>query len=122
MAEKVELVALFGAEPSRHALRRGVFLVDAVDDAVEFEGRKAPIDRCPRGLDRIALAAKFAGDAPADFKTRPARRKPWPDPADELAAGFFLDHEHAEAMQRPMPGHDRRVAPSRQLGRDRLAV
>src|ERR1700726_4826242 len=120
MAEQVKLISLFGAEPSRHALRRGVFLVDAVDDAVEFEGRKTPIDRCPRGLHRIALAAKLAGDAPADFKTRPARREPRADTADEFAAGFFLDHEHAEAMQGPMPGHDRRVAPSRQLGGDRL--
>src|ERR1700686_89820 len=107
MTEQVEPASLFGTEPSCHRLRRGVFLVDAGDDAVEFEGRKRPVDRRPRCLTRVALAAKFAGNAPSDFKTRPARWKPRPDPADEFSGRFLLDHEHADTMQHPMPGHDR---------------
>ena len=36
------------------------FLIDAVDDLVEFEGRERPVDRRPRRLQCVALAAKFA--------------------------------------------------------------
>jgi hypothetical protein len=72
MAEQVDLVLLFGAEPPRQGLGRGVFAVDAVDDLVEFEVRERPVDRCPRRFDRITLAAKPAGDAPADFEARRA--------------------------------------------------
>jgi hypothetical protein len=93
-----------------------------MDDAIEFEGRERPVDRRPRRFHRIALAAKFAGDAPADFETRPARRKPRPHPPDESSAGFFLDHEHAEAVHHPMPGHDGGVAPADQFVGDGLAV
>src|ERR1700738_4032925 len=59
MAEQVDLVFLFGPEPSRDGLWRDAFAVDAVDDLVELEGRERPIDRCPRRLNRVALAAKF---------------------------------------------------------------
>src|SRR5664279_2047743 len=103
MAEQIELVFLAGAEPPRHGLRRGVFAVDAVDDPIDLETRERPVDRGPRRFDGVALAAKFAGNAPADLKARPARRKPRPDPSHEFAGAFFLDHEQAEAMQRPMP-------------------
>ncbi len=68
MAEQVNLALLFGAEAPGHRLGRGIFAVDAVHDLIELEGRKRPVDRCPRRLERIALAAKLAGDAPADFK------------------------------------------------------
>src|SRR5258707_8281891 len=60
MAEQVDLVRLFGPEPSCHRLRRGVFLIDAMDNLVEFEGRERPVDRRPRRLQCVALAAKFA--------------------------------------------------------------
>src|SRR5258706_4903302 len=100
MAEQVGLALFFGPEPPCHGLRRRVFVVDTVDDPIEIEGRERPIDRRPGRLDCIALAAKFAGDSPADFKAWPTRRKPRSDPSDEFSAGFFLDHEHAGTVQR----------------------
>src|SRR5713226_5326696 len=109
MAEQVGFTLLFGPEAPRHRLRCRVFAVDAVEDPVQFEGRKRPVDRRPRRLERIALAAKLAGDAPADLKARPARRKPGSYPPDEFSTGFFLDNKHAGAVQRPMPGHHSRV-------------
>jgi hypothetical protein len=122
MAEQVDLAALCGPEPARHRLRWGVFAIDAVHDFIEFEGRKRPVDRRPRRLDRITLAAKIARDSPANLETRPARRKPRPHPADIVAGGFFLDYEHTHSMQHPVPGHHGRVAPSCQLGGDGLAI
>src|SRR3981081_4636435 len=108
MAEQNDLAALFGAEPPRHGLRRRIFAIDAMDDFIDLEGRKRPIDHRPGRLDGVTLAAKFAGDPPTDFKPRPVLRTPWPDPPGEFARGFFLDHEHADAIQHPMPRHDRR--------------
>src|SRR5712664_1578325 len=122
MAEQVGLALFFGPEPSGHGLRRRVFVVDAVDDLIKLEGRESPVDRRPRRFDSIALAAEIAGNTPADFKARPARRKPRPDPSSESSACFFLDHEHAHAMQRPMPGHDGRVPPPDQLVGYGLAI
>ena len=81
-----------------------------------------PVDRRPRRFDRITLAAAFAGDAPADLKARPARRIQRPDASDKSAACFFLDREHAEAMQRPMPRDDGGVAPAASRLGDGLAV
>src|SRR3984885_4636095 len=103
MPEQIDLVLLAGAEPPRHGLRGDVFAIDAMDDAVDLEGREHPVDGRARRLDGVAPAAKIAGDAPADLEARPARRKPRPDPSDKFASALFLDHEHAEAMQRPMP-------------------
>ena len=57
--------------------------------AVDLESRKRPVDRRPRRLDRIALAAKLLRNAPADFEARPTRRKPRPHPADVFAATTF---------------------------------
>jgi hypothetical protein len=93
-----------------------------VHDLIELEGRKRPVDRRPRRLERVALAAKLAGDTPADFKARPARRKPRSNPPDEFPAGFFLDNKHAGTVQRPMSGHHGRVAPSRQFAGGGLAI
>src|SRR6266550_289687 len=115
MAEQVGLALLFGPEPPCHRLRCRVFEVDAMDDAIELEGRERPIDRRPRGFDRVTLAAKIIGDIPADFEARPPRRKPRPDPACEFSACPFLDHKHADAMQHPVPGHGGRVPPPDQL-------
>jgi hypothetical protein len=122
MAEQIGLALLFGPEPPRHGLRRRVFAVDAMDDPVEFEAGERPVDRRPRRLDRIALAAKLTGDAPADFKTGPAWRKSGSYSPDEFAGGFFLDHKHADATQDPMSGHDGRIAPPDQLVGDGLSV
>src|SRR4029079_2118754 len=76
----------------------------------------------PRRFQRVALAAILFGDTPANLKAGPARRTPRPHPPDIFAARFFLDGEHAETMQRPMPRHHGGVAPAAQLARDRLAV
>src|SRR6266576_3620858 len=122
MAEQVDLALLFGAEAPGHRLRRRIFAVDAVHDLIELEGRKRPVDRCPRRLERVALAAKLAGDTPADLKARPARRKPGSYPPDEFSAGFFLDSKHAGTVQRPMSGHHCRVAPSHQFAGGGLAI
>jgi len=48
-----------GAEAPRHGLRGDILGIDAVHDFVEREGRKRPIDRRTRRLDRVALAAEF---------------------------------------------------------------
>ena len=61
MAEQVGLALFFSAEAPGHGLRRRVFVVDAVDDVIELEGREHPIDRRTRRFDSIALAA--ASDA-----------------------------------------------------------
>src|SRR6266446_7727539 len=122
MAEQVHLALLFGAEAPGHRLGRRIFAVDAVHDLIELEGRERPVDRCPRRLERVALAAKLAGDAPADFKARPARWKPGSYPPDEFSAGFFLDNKHAGAVQRPMSGHHSRVTPSHQFVGGGLAI
>src|SRR6202043_1483676 len=112
MAEQVELPFNSGPEASCHALGRDIFAVDTVNDLLDLEIRESPIDRRPRGFGGIALAAKIAGDAPAYFKTRPARRTPRSHPPGEFAAALFLNYKHADAVQQPMPGHDRRVPPS----------
>ena len=96
--------------------------INAMDDLVGLEGRKYPVDRRPRRFHRVALAAVLPGDAPANLKAGPARRRPRPDASDIFAARFLLDGEHAEAMQRPMPGDHRGVAPAAQLACNRLAV
>ena len=122
MAEQVDLALL--SAPSRRATACDAEFSRSMQWMIRssLEGRKRPVDRRPRRLDRIALAAKFLRNAPADFKTRPARRTPRPDPSGEFAARLFLDHEHADAVQRPMSGHDRRVAPADQRLGDGLAV
>jgi hypothetical protein len=74
-----------------------------MDDAIDLEARERPVDRGTRRFDGVALAAKFAGNAPADLEAGPAGWKLRPDPPDKFAGAFFLDHEQAEAMQRPMP-------------------
>src|SRR5258708_40013357 len=110
MTEQIGLALFFGPEPPCHRFGGGVVAVDAMDDPVELEGREDPVNRRPRCLDRVALAAKLFRNTPADFKARPARRKPWAYPPDKFAGGFLLDHEHADAMQDPMTGHDGGVA------------
>src|SRR6266481_4540855 len=122
MAEQVGLALFFGPEAPGYGLRRRVFLVDAVDDVIELEGREGPIDRRTRRFDGIALASETAGNAPADFKARPARRKPRAHPPNESSAGFFLVHEHAGAMLRPVPGDDGGVPPAGQLVGHGLAI
>src|SRR5258705_12702173 len=115
MAEQAHLALLSGAEAPGHRLGRGILAIDAVHDLIELEGCKRPVDRRPRRLERIALAAKLAGDAPADLKARPTRRKPGSYPPDEVSAGFFLDHKHAGTVHRPVTGHPGRLAPSHQF-------
>src|SRR5690349_8817802 len=88
-----------GAEPARYRLRGRVFAIDAVNDPIELEGRKRPVDRGPRGLNRIAVAAKLLCDAPADLEAGPDRRIERTDAADEFAARLFLDHERAKTVQ-----------------------
>ena len=61
-------------------------VIDAMDDFVDLEGGKHPVDRRPRRFHRITLATVFPGDAPADLKTRPLRRRKWSDPSDIFAA------------------------------------
>src|SRR6266481_7931995 len=117
MAEQIGLALDFGPEPPCHGLGGDILTVDAVDDLLELEGRKRPADRRPRRLERVAVAAKLAGNAPADLKARPARWKPGSYPPDEFSAGFFLDNKHAGAVQRPMSGHHSRVTPSHQFVR-----
>src|SRR5260370_25192850 len=122
MAEQVHLALLFSAESPGHRLGRGILAIDAVHDLIELEGCKRPVDRSPRCLERIALAAKLASDAPADLKARPTRRKPGSNAPDEVSAGFFLDHKHAGTVQRPVTGHHGRVAPSHQFAGAELAI
>ena len=55
MAEQFDFTILAGAQPPRHTLRRDVLAIDAVDDLLDVEGRKRPIDRRPRGLGRVPL-------------------------------------------------------------------
>src|ERR1700676_4549151 len=92
MTEQIGLALLVGPEPSCHRLGGGIFAVDAMNDAVDLEGRERPVDRRARRFDRVALAAKVFRDSPADLKARPARRNPRADAADEGAARFFLDY------------------------------
>ena len=95
--------------PSRRAtrLRRDVLAIDAVDDLVDLEGRKRPVDRRPRRFDRIALAAKFVGDAPADLKARPARRTTTARRARQTCRSIFprprTCRSHAAPNVRPSP-------------------
>src|ERR1700675_3967641 len=112
MTEQVDLAVNHRPKPPRHALRRGIFAIDAVDDLFDLETRKRPVDRRSRRLDRITLAAKFAGYPPADLKPRPAPGPPPPPPSCEFAGALFLDPKHADAVQHPMPGHDRCVPPA----------
>src|SRR5918999_3140127 len=90
-------------QPPRDGLRRCVDGFDAMNDLVDLEGREHPVDRCPRRFHRVALAAVFAVDAPADLKTRPPRWAPRPDAADIAAARVFLDGENYGNVPRPMP-------------------
>ena len=122
MAEQHRLALRMRAEPPRDGLRGRIFAIDAVDDPVQFECRKRPVDRGPRRFDGITLAAELLCDTPTDLEPRPDRRIERADASDECAAGLFLDHEHAEAMQHPMPGHERGVAPADHRLRYGLAV
>jgi hypothetical protein len=69
MAEQFDLATLARTQPARHTLRGDILAIDTVDDFLDIEGRKRPIDGSPRRLNRVTLAAKFAGDAPADLKS-----------------------------------------------------
>src|SRR6188472_486080 len=89
-----------------------------MDDFADLKVGKHPVDRRPRRFHGVTLAAVCAVDAPADFKTRPARWAPWPDATDIAAARFFLDGEHAETVECPMPRYDSGVAPAADLGGD----
>src|SRR5215212_2600959 len=100
------------AEPPRYGLRGRVLAIDAVDDPLQFERRKRPVDRGPRRFDGIALATEFRCHTPADLKPWPDRRLERADTSDKRAACLRFNHEHAEAMQHPMSGHDRGVAPA----------
>src|SRR6185437_15354846 len=80
----------YRAEPPRHGLRPRIGAVDAVNDLLQLEGRKRPVDRGPRGFDGIALAAKLLRNPPADLEAGPARRKERADAADELSRRFLL--------------------------------
>src|SRR6185437_11025395 len=93
-----------------------------MDDPVEFERRERPVDRCPRCLDRIPFAAKLLRDSPADLEAWPRGRKERTDTSGECPGRFFLDHEHADAMQHPMSRHDRGIAPAVHRIGDRFAV
>src|SRR5690242_18496307 len=93
-----------------------------MNDPVDGKIVEDPVDRRPRRLDRVTLAAKRAGDAPADLEAGPTRRTPRADAADEPAGGFLLDHEIAETVQRPMSGHHGGIAPADQFVGDRLVV
>src|ERR1700730_6988661 len=112
MTEQIGLALLVGPEPSCHRLGGGIFTVDAMNDAVDLQGRERPVDRRARRFDRVALARKVFRDSPAHRQAGPARRKSLADAPDEGGARFYLDYEHARAVQPPMPGHDGRVAPS----------
>src|SRR5258708_39349584 len=101
MAEQIELPILAGTEPPRDGLRRRILAIDGMDDFFDVEDFKYPLDRRPRRFQPIALAAKFRGDAPADFEAGPPRRKPRSDPPDKFSDRFFLDHEHAPPVQHP---------------------
>src|SRR5689334_21703078 len=79
LAQQDSLAILARAQPPGDGLRRHVHIVDAMDDFVDLEGGKHPIDRRPRRFYRITLAAAFRGDAPTDLETRPLRRRKWPD-------------------------------------------
>src|SRR5580693_530727 len=103
MTEQHRSAFIDGAEPPRHSLRCDIFGIDAVNDLVELEGRKRPVDRRPRGFDGVALAAEFRRDAPADLEAGPHRWIERTDAADELAARLLLDHEGAEAVEHPVP-------------------
>ena len=50
MAEQIELSLLFSAEPPSDGLRGCVLAVDAMDDLIQLERRKGPIDGRARGL------------------------------------------------------------------------
>src|SRR5258706_14106539 len=102
MAEQVDLMLLDGAKSPRHRLRWRVFAIDAVEDLVEVEGGKRPVDRRPRRLERVAFAAKLAGNTPADLKNRPTPRKQRFYPTDIFSAGFFLDHKHPRTLPSPI--------------------
>src|SRR6185437_12524299 len=122
MAEQVDLASLFSLEPPRHRLRGGVFAVDDMDDFVDIEGRERPVDRGARGLQRVTLAAKLPCNTPADLKARPARWEPRPHPPDVFSGLSFLDDEHTDAVQDPMPGQDRGVAPAYPGVGDRFSI
>src|SRR5262249_50698608 len=79
---ELALALVLGAKPPRHGLRSEVGRIDAMDDAVEGEAGKHPVDRGARRLYRVALAAAFLRDAPADLEAGPARRIPGADAAD----------------------------------------
>jgi hypothetical protein len=50
MAKQIVLLLFFSAEPPSDSLRGAVLAINAMDDAVQFEGRKRPIDCRSRGL------------------------------------------------------------------------
>jgi hypothetical protein len=111
-----------GTEPARHGSRGYVHGLNRMDDAIDDHIVKRPVDRRAGRFQRVALAAEFAGDGPADLEARPPRRIPWPDAAGIATGGLFLDRKHAETIQRPMSCHDGRIAPAVHLVGHRLAL
>src|SRR5664279_5609275 len=83
-----------------------------MDDPIDIERRKGPIDRRSRRFDRKALATKLLRNTPANFEAWPGWREPWTDSSRETARRFLLHREHAEAIKSPVSRHDRRIAPS----------
>jgi hypothetical protein len=98
MAEQVDLAFDRRSEVLCHLLRGDVLRADGVDDLVDLETRKDPIDGGRRGLDRVALAAKALGDSPADFKAGPTCGNLRSHEPDIVTGLFFLDHKQAEAV------------------------
>ena len=98
---------------ARRSCDGALLAIDAVDDLVDLEGREHPVDRRPRRFHRITLAAEFVGDAPADLKARPPRRRPRPDAADITCR---LDFSSTTNMPKPCsaqcPDHHGGVAPA----------
>ena len=85
--------------------------MDERDDPVEREARERPVDRRPRRLPGIALAAGGRGESPGDLEARPAWRLKRPDPAKKGAGGALLDDEHAVAEQLPMADQKSHLSP-----------
>src|SRR5258708_35344693 len=122
MAEQHDLALVFRAEPQRHGLGSHVLGIDAMNDLLKLESGERPVDRSPRRLDGIPLAAKFLRNSPADFEAGPDRRKERADTPDDMTGGLFLDHEQSKAVKHPVSRHDRPIAPADHLLGDRLAA
>jgi len=108
MAEQFNIALRPRPQPPGYGLRRGIFAIDAVNDPFDVEGCERPVDRSPRRLDRKTLAGNsFAIPQPT---SKPASRGDHGRPSRRTFRKLFLDHEHAGAMQHPMPGMTRRAA------------